>query len=123
MVIQIRQTQSAEDYLETILLLAEAQPVVHRVDVAKQVGVSQAAVNKAMKMLLEKGFIYEEGKHLFLTEEGKACAKAVFERHCVLREFLLSLGVSPEKAEEDACKMEHVVSSETVEQMKKSLKK
>ena len=121
MATQVRQTQSAEDYLETIYLLAEAQKEVHRVEVAKQVGVSQAAVNKAMKILLEKGFIYEEGKHLFLTEEGKACAKAVFERHCILRDFLLSLGVSPEKAEEDACKMEHVVSLETVEQMKKAL--
>ena len=123
MAMQTRQTQSAEDYLETILLLAEAQPVVHRIDVAKQVGVSQAAVNKAMKILLEKGFIYEDGKHLFLTEEGRASAKAVFERHCVIRDFLLSLGVSPETAEEDACKMEHVVSTETCEQMKKFLKK
>ena len=118
---QIRQTQSAEDYLETILLLAEAQPVVHRIDVAKQVGVSQAAVNKAMKILLEKGFIYEDGKHLFLTEEGKNYAKAVFERHCVICDFLLSLGVSPEVAEEDACKMEHVVSAETFSKMKKNL--
>ena len=123
MVVQIRQTQSAEDYLETILLLAETQPVVHRVDVAKQVGVSQAAVNKAMKILLEKGFIYEDGKHLFLTEEGKSYAKTVFEKHCILRDFLLSLGVSPETAEEDACKMEHVVSPQTVEQMKQAIKK
>ena len=119
----IRQTQSAEDYLETILLLAETNPVVHRIDVAKQVGVSQAAVNKAMKILLEKGFIYEDGKHLFLTEEGKRAAKAVFEKHCILRDFLLSIGVDPETAEEDACKMEHVVSPKTVEQMKKSIEK
>ncbi|MBR2903637.1 MAG: winged helix-turn-helix transcriptional regulator [Clostridia bacterium] len=118
-----KQTQSAEDYLETIYLLADNQAEVHRVEVAKQVGVSQAAVNKAMKILLEKGFIYEDGKHLFLTEEGRACAKAVFEKHCVLRDFLLSLGVSPEVAEEDACKMEHVVSAETVECMKKTIKK
>ncbi|MBQ8427984.1 MAG: metal-dependent transcriptional regulator [Clostridia bacterium] len=123
MVVQIRQTQSAEDYLETILLLAESQPVVHRVDVAKQVGVSQAAVNKAMKILLEKGFIYEDGKHLFLTEEGRSYAKAVFEKHCIIRDFLLLLGVSPETAEEDACKMEHVVSPQTVECMKKGMKK
>ena len=109
--------------METILLLAETNPVVHRIDVAKQVGVSQAAVNKAMKILLEKGFIYEDGKHLFLTEEGKKAAKAVFEKHCILRDFLLSIGVDPETAEEDACKMEHVVSPQTVEQMKKSIEK
>ena len=123
MVIQIRHTQSAEDYLETILLLAESQPVVHRVDVAKQVGVSQAAVNKAMKILLEKGLIYEDGKHLFLTEEGRAYAKSVFEKHCIIRDFLLALGVPPEMAEEDACKMEHVVSAATFEQMKNFLTK
>ena len=123
MAMQIRQTQSAEDYLETILLLAEAQPVVHRIDVAKQVGVSQAAVNKAIKILLDKGFVYEDGKHLFLTEEGKAYAKSVFERHCTIRNFLLAMGVSPDNAEEDACKMEHVVSSETIEKMQKHLQK
>lgn len=123
MATQKRQTQSAEDYLETVLLLAETQPVVHRVDVAKHVGVSQAAVNKAMKILLEKGLIYEDGKHLYLTEEGKAYAETVFEKHCIIRDFLLSLGVSPAVAEEDACKMEHIVSAETFKQMKQSLKR
>ena len=121
MATQVRQTQSAEDYLETILCLSKTQPVVHRIDVAKQVGVSQAAVNKAVKILVEKGMVYEDGKHLFLTEEGKSSAQAVFERHCVIRNFLLSLGVSPETAEEDACKMEHVVSAQTFEKMKNSL--
>ena len=123
MLTQKRQTQSAEDYLETILLLAESQSVVHRIDVAKQMDVSQAAVNKAMKILLTKGLIYEDGKHLFLTEEGKAYAKTVFEKHCIIRDFLLALGVPPQKAEEDACKMEHVVSAETFDKMKKFLKK
>ncbi len=122
-VMQKRQTQSAEDYLETILLLADGQDAVHRVDVAKQMGVSGAAVNKAMKILLEKGLLYESGKHLFLTEEGKTLAQTVFEKHCAIRDFLLSLGVSPDVAEEDACKMEHVVSNQTVEAMKNVVKK
>ena len=123
MATQKRQTQSAEDYLETIYLLAESQKEVHRVEVAKQVGVSQAAVNKAIKILLDKGFVYEDGKHIFLSEEGKGYAKSVFERHCTIRNFLLSLGVSPDNAEEDACKMEHVVSSETIEKMQQHLQK
>ena len=113
--------QSEQDYLESVLLLSQEHGFVHRVEVANRMNVSQAAVNKAMKILLEKGFIYEDGKHLFLTEEGKNYAKSVFERHCVICDFLLSLGVSPEVAEEDACKMEHVVSAETFAKMKKHL--
>ena len=99
------------------------QSVVHRIDVAKRMGVSGAAVNKAMKLLVEKGYLYEDGKHLYLTDEGKACAEAVYERHCILRDFLSKLGVSAVRAEEDACRMEHVVSDETFAAMKGYLTK
>jgi Mn-dependent DtxR family transcriptional regulator len=118
-----KNNQSGEDYLESILMLSKYQPVVHRIDVAKRMSVSGAAVNKAVKLLVEKGYIYEDGKHLYLTEEGKAYAETVFEKHCIIRDFLLSLGVSPAVAEEDACKMEHIVSAETFKQMKQSLKR
>ena len=120
---QKRQTQSAEDYLETILLLAESQPVVHRVDVAKQMDVSQAAVNKAVKLLCEKGYVYEDGKHLYLTPTGKAYAEKVYEKHCIIREYLEKNGVSAATAEEDACRMEHLLSNETFQMMKKFLGK
>ena len=117
---QIKRSQSAEDYLETILNLGENQDVVHRVDVAKRMKVSQAAVNKAVKLLVEKDYIYEDGKHLYLTESGKAYAEQVYEKHCIIRDYLIACGVSANTAEEDACNMEHLVSEETFSMMKRS---
>jgi Mn-dependent DtxR family transcriptional regulator len=115
--------QSEQDYLESILMLGRVQEVVHRIDVAKRMEVSQAAVNKAVKLLCEKGYVYEDGKHLYLTKQGKTYAEAVYERHCIIKEFLIKNGVSATTAEEDACHMEHLLSEETVSMMKKSLGK
>ena len=115
--------QSEQDYLECILNLSSAQQIVHRIDIAKQMKVSQAAVNKAVKLLCEKGYVYEEGKHLYLTGSGKTYAEKVYEKHCVLREFLIKLGVSKSQVEEDACKMEHTISDESFAAIKKSLNK
>ena len=113
--------QSEQDYLESILTLGREQNVVHRIDVAKKLGVSQAAVNKAVKLLCEKEYVYEDGKHLYLTESGKAYAEAVFEKHCIIREYLMNNGVSAATAEEDACRMEHLISDETFQMMKRAL--
>ncbi|MBE7067702.1 MAG: metal-dependent transcriptional regulator [Clostridiales bacterium] len=113
--------QSEQDYLESIFLLLKETPIVHRIEIAKKMNVSQAAVNKAMKLLSEKGYIYEDGKHLYLTETGKEYAERVYEKHCIIRDFLQKIGVTPTKAEEDACRMEHLVSDETVSAMKKHL--
>ena len=118
----MKHNQSAEDYLESILTLSKEGAVVHRIDVAKRMGVSQAAVNKAVKLLCEKEYVYEDGKHLSLTEKGKAYAEAVYERHCIIRDYLVARGVSLATAEEDACNMEHVISDETFQMMKNSLK-
>ena len=123
MSIHTKCNQSAEDYLESILMLSRESEIVHRIDVAKRMGVSQAAVNKAVKLLCEKEYVYEDGKHLYLTQKGKAYAEAVYERHCIIREYLITCGVSPSAAEEDACNMEHVISEETFTMMKKALKK
>lgn len=114
----VKYNQSEQDYLETLLTLGREQDVVHRIDVAKRMNVSQAAVNKAVKLLCEKEYVYEDGKHLYLTESGKAYAESVFERHCIIREFLLKNGVSAAIAEEDACRMEHLISEETFQMMK-----
>ena len=122
MSIHTKCNQSAEDYLESILMLSRESEIVHRIDVAKRMGVSQAAVNKAVKLLCEKEYVYEDGKHLYLTQKGKAYAEAVYERHCIIREYLIACGVSPSAAEEDACNMEHVISEETFAMMKKALK-
>ena len=118
-----RYNQSEQDYLESILTLAKEQSIIHRIDVAKKMNVSQAAVNKAMKLLCARGYIYEDGKHLYLTSEGREYAEAVYEKHCVIRDFLTKLGVSAALAEEDACGMEHVVSEETFLAMKAYLGK
>ena len=111
--------QSEEDYLESILTLSQNQAVVHRIDIAKRMNVSQAAVNKAMKILFEKGYLYEDGKHLYLTQTGKLYAEEVYEKHCIIRDYLLKNGVSAEAAEEDACHMEHLISEETFLMMKR----
>ena len=115
--------QSEEDYIESILTISKSQDVVHRVDVAKRMEVSQAAVNKAVKLLCEKGYVYEDGKHLYLTPTGKAYAEKVYEKHCIIREYLEKNGVSAPTAEEDACRMEHLLSDETFQMMKKFLGK
>ena len=115
--------QSAEDYLESLLTLGKEQDVVHRIDVSKRMGVSQAAVNKAVKHLCEQGYVYENGKHLYLTESGKIYAEAVFEKHCIIRDYLMKNGISAMNAEEDACRMEHLISDETFSMMKKFVEK
>ena len=115
--------QSEQDYLESILVLSREKEVVHRIDVAKRAEVSQAAVNKAVKLLEQQNYVYEDGKHLYLTEKGKAYAESVYAVHCTVREFLQTIGVSAVQAEEDACKMEHLVSQETISAMRKFLEK
>lgn len=115
--------QSGEDYLESILTISREKNVVHRIDVARRMNVSQVAVTKAVKLLCERGYVYEDGKHLYLTEEGKLYAERVYEKHCIIREFLVAIGVSPTNAEEDACHMEHLVSEETFASMKRFLAK
>ena len=119
----VKYNQSAEDYLECLLMLSRTQEIVHRIDVAKRMDVSQAAVNKAIKLLVEKGYIYEDGKHLYLTEEGTQYAEMVYEKHCIIRDYLMQCGVSAPSAEEDACNMEHLISEETFLMMKKALEK
>ena len=114
--------QSEEDYLESILEISREGKIVHRIDIAKRMEVSQAAVNKAVKLLCEKGYVYEDGKHLYLSETGKAYAEAVYEKHCIIRDFLIKNGVSPATAEEDACHMEHLISDETFSVMKAFIK-
>ena len=123
MTIHVKNNQSGEDYLECLLMLSRQQEIVHRIDVAKRMDVSQAAVNKAVKILVEKGYIYEDGKHLYLSEQGKQYAETVYEKHCIIRDYLTACGVSPASAEEDACRMEHLVSEETLTMMKNALYK
>ncbi len=110
--------ESMEDYLETILILGE-KGRVRNIDVVAYTGFSKPSVSIAMKKLKEKGYIDpDEPKYLVLTEEGKAIATKIYEKHKVLCEVLTKLGVSPEVAREDACKIEHELSDETFEAIK-----
>lgn len=114
----MKRNQSSEDYLECILLLSRESAFVHRVDVARKIGVSQPAVQKAVKILQAANFVECDGMHIYLTAEGAKYAETVYERHCIIRDFLKLHGVNEADANGDACEMEHVVSEATFKMMK-----
>lgn len=111
--------ESAEDYLETILLLSQRLPVVRAVDIATEMDFKKSSVSVAMKNLREKGFItVTDAGFIYLTDSGKKIAEMIYERHNVLTQYLISLGVPQSVAEEDACKIEHVISEESFHALK-----
>ena len=111
--------RSGEDYLKTILILQNKNGCVRSTDVAEHLKVSKASVSRAMKLLCEGGFLtMGEHKKLHLTALGVNIAEEICERHRILNDLLLSLGVEPAVAELDACRIEHVVSRETLEKVK-----
>ena len=111
--------ESAENYLETILILSKSHPVVRSVDVATELGFKISSVSVAMKKLREANQITvsPEG-YLYLTDTGREIAEKIYERHLFLSEWLEKLGVNTAIAASDACKMEHVISSESFEAIK-----
>ncbi len=114
----MKRNQSTEDYLECILLLSKESEFVHRVDVARRVGVSQPAVQKAVKILQGSGFVECDGMHIYLTKKGEEYAGRIYERHCTIRDFLTMHGVNGLDADADACEMEHVISDSTLDMMR-----
>ena len=120
--IQHRADESVEDYLETILQLKKKLGQVRSIDIAREMNFSKPSVSVAMKNLREKAYITvsEEG-YISLTESGKKRAENVLERHTILSDWLISLGVSQETALEDACKVEHDLSDESFEAIKKAV--
>ena len=114
--------ESVQDYLETILLLSKKQPNVRAIDIARELNYSKPSVSVAMKNLKTKEYIeVSDLGHITLTEEGMSIARSVLERHTVLSQWLIRMGVTPEVALEDACKMEHDMSEESFEAIKKYL--
>ena len=115
----MKTNESAENYLETILMLSKKLPVVRSVDVANELGFKKPSVSIAMKNLKEKNYItvMEQG-YIFLTDSGREIAEMIYERHEFLTNWLVSLGVDSEIAAEDACRIEHVISSESFEAIK-----
>lgn len=106
--------QSAEDYLETILVLREHKGLVRSIDVANKMGYTKASVSIAMKKLREAGYVeMDAGGFLTLTAAGQEIADRVYTRHKLLTAFFVRLGVSEEVAAADACRIEHDISEET----------
>ena len=112
--------ESAENYLETILMLSKTLPVVRSVDIANELGFKKSSVSVAMKQLREKEHIVvSDAGYITLTESGRQIAEMVFERHETITSVLMSLGVPEDIAAEDACRIEHVISKESFEALKK----
>ena len=116
--------ESQEMYLETILRLSEIKDEVHAIDVANELGFSRPSVSIALKSLKENGYIEVlSDQSIKLTSLGLNAANAVFEKHKALTSLLESFGVNPKTAEDDACKIEHIISDETFEKIKEYLVK
>ena len=114
--------ESAENYLETILILSKKKPVVRGVDIAEELGFKKSSVSVAMKHLREKQHITvsREG-YITLTETGLQIAEMIYERHQLLSSCLIHLGVNEQTALDDACKIEHIISPESFEAIKQHI--
>ena len=115
--------ESAENYLETILILSNKLPVVRWVDVANELDFKKSSVSIAMKNLKSNGHItVTDAGFIYLTESGREIAEKVYERHRFISSWLISLGVPEDIATEDACKMEHIISNESYAAIKDYIK-
>ncbi|MDO5061627.1 MAG: metal-dependent transcriptional regulator [Peptostreptococcaceae bacterium] len=116
--------ESAENYLETILILKLRNGYVRSIDVANELSFSKPSVSNAMKSLRQKNLIrMDNGGLIELTEEGHKIAQSVYERHVLIGEYLIAIGVTPDVAMADACRIEHVISEETFEKLKEHARK
>ena len=125
--------QSAEDYLECILKLSKELPVVRSIDIANELEFSKPSVSIAMRNLRENGYVSMDAGRLngyikvdnsgfiTLTESGMEIASNIYDRHLILRKWLEFLGIDPEIAEQDACKIEHTLSKETYTALRKHI--
>ena len=113
--------ESAEDYLETILMLSKKLPVVRSIDIANEMGYKKSSVSIAMKNLRESEHIRvtKEG-YIYLTDSGREIAEMIYERHQILSSWLIQLGVNKQTAEEDACRIEHDISKESFNAIKQA---
>ena len=120
----MKTTRATEDYLEALLVLEQEGKPLEITEVAKHLNVSKPAATQMMADLKNKGLIDKEPySGIRFTEEGRAIASATLHRHKVLKEFFLSFGVDPEIAEEDCCKVEHVISQETFDKIEEYISK
>lgn len=115
----MRTHESREDYLETILILKKRLGNVRSIDIANELNYSRPSVSRAIKLMKENEYItVEENGLIKLTNLGEEVAKSIYERHTIIGNMLMKLGVSEETAFEDACRIEHVISKESFEKIK-----
>ena len=115
--------ESAENYLETILVLKNKNGAVRSIDIANELGFSKPSVSVPMKNLRENGYIeVDSSGYITLLDSGRRIAEKIYERHTTLSKWLVSLGVDAKTAAEDACRIEHIISSESFEAIKKIAK-
>ena len=116
--------ESGEMYLESILMLTKQGKNIRAIDLCEYMGYSKPSVSRALCILKKSGHVEVDANgHLSLTNEGLIVAEKIYERHKILTEFLVSIGVSPEIASDDACKIEHHISDESLNAIKKALEK
>ena len=116
--------ESGEMYLESILVLTKEGKDIRAVDLCEYMGYSKPSVSRALAILKKSGHVQvDKSGHLALTEEGRIVAEKIYERHKILTEFLIKLGVNPETASDDACKIEHHISDESLNAIKQALDK
>lgn len=114
--------ESGEDYLETILILQKRGGGVRSIDIVHEMELSKPSVSRAMGILREGGFIkIDDSGYISLTEEGREVAETIYERHLVFTNWLIWLGVSPDTAAKDACRLEHVISAESFQKLKEHI--
>lgn len=112
--------ESGEMYLETILILSKQKSTVRSIDVSEYMGYSKPSVSRAVGLLRDGGYLnVDRNGHLFLTDLGQEVAERIYERHTYLTEFFVSIGVSEETAAADACKIEHIISEETFQAIRR----
>lgn len=111
--------ESAENYLETILILSKTNQYVRSIDIANELGFSKPSVSIAMKKLRENGYVNMDANgYITLNKPGLKIAEEIYERHVVIGKLLEEMGVSPDVAADDACRVEHVISQETFDRIK-----
>ena len=114
--------ESGEMYLETILILKNRFGYVRSIDIANEMGVSKPSVSRAVGLLKDNGYItFDPNGMILLTDTGRAVAEKIYDRHQVLTRDFIDIGVSEETASKDACKIEHIISDETFDILKKKL--
>ncbi len=116
----MRLQESGEMYLETILILSKEKTTVRSIDIAEYMGYTKPSISRAIGLLKKGGFVTADSDgFLSLTDDGREIAEKIYERHTLLTEFLIRLGVDEKTAAEDACKMEHIISDQSFQAIKK----